>query len=296
MELDSSSAVLRQQTGRAASHVPETNRPTITIEAKRGLRSLGLGELSAHRELLYFLAWRDIKVRYKQTLLGVLWAVIQPLATMVVFSVFFGRLGNLPSDGLPYPLFSLAAVVPWQLFHYSLTFSSMSMVTEARLITKVYFPRLVIPLASVLAGLVDFAIAMCVLFVIMAFYGVTPTTNIVLLPLFVGLVVLAALSVGLWLSALNVRYRDVRHAVPFFAQMWLFASPVAYSSNSVPEAWQWLYGLNPMAGVIEGFRWALLGTAPPMATIYVSALCSGAALVGGLYYFRYTEKSFADII
>lgn len=296
MELDSSSAVLRQQTGRAASHVPETNRPTITIEAKRGLRSLGLGELSAHRELLYFLAWRDIKVRYKQTLLGVLWAVIQPLATMVVFSVFFGRLGNLPSDGLPYPIFSLTAVVPWQLFHYSLTFSSMSMVTEARLITKVYFPRLVIPLASVLAGLVDFAIAMCVLFVIMAFYGVTPTTNIVLLPLFVGLVVLAALSVGLWLSALNVRYRDVRHAVPFFAQMWLFASPVAYSSNSVPEAWQWLYGLNPMAGVIEGFRWALLGTAPPMATIYVSALCSGAALVGGLYYFRYTEKSFADII
>lgn len=267
----------------------------IIQPSRGGLAALRLEELWAYRELLYFLAWRDVKVRYKQTVLGAAWAILQPVLTMVVFSVFFGALGKIPSDGLPYPIFTFTALLPWQLFAYALTHSSQSLVGEARLITKVYFPRLIVPLASVMGGLVDFGVAFAVLLVLMASFGIAPGPQIVLLPLFVALAIGAALAVGLWLSALNVRYRDVRYTVPFLAQLWLFLSPVAYPSSLVPERWQGLYGLNPMAGVIEGFRWALLGSAPPVATIYVSAALTALLLAGGLYYFRSTERVFADL-
>lgn len=276
--------------------IAEDRRRKLIIQPKRGIAALEFGDLWAYRELLYFLAWRDIKVRYKQTVLGVTWAIIQPLFTMVVFSIFFGKLGKIPSDGLPYPIFTFVALLPWQLFAHSLTHSSQSLVAEARLITKVYFPRLIIPIASVLAGLVDFAITFGILLALMFYYGMTPTLKILFLPAFIIMAVVSALAVGLWLSALNVKYRDVRYTVPFLTQFWLFVSPVAYPSSMVPEQWQWLYGLNPMAGVIESFRWALLGSSPPIATIYVSIVLTGILFVGGLYYFRSTERFFADLV
>src|SRR5215468_3878592 len=267
--------------------------PTLLIEPGRGWAPLKLRDLWEYRDLLYFLTWRDIKVRYKQTALGAAWAVIQPLFTMLVFALFFGRLAKVPSDGIPYPLFSYTALLPWQFFAYALTESSNSVVANERLITKVYFPRLVVPLASILAGLVDFVMAFVLVIGMMVWYGVRPTWAILTLPVFVIFTVATALGVGLWLSALNVQYRDVRYTLTFIVQFWLLASPVAYSSTLVPVRWRPFYGLNPMAGVIEGFRWALLGKAqPPGAILWVSVVVVAVVLVGGLYYYRRMEKTF----
>jgi lipopolysaccharide transport system permease protein len=269
----------------------------VVLKPRSGWRPIDWRELWRYRELLAFLAVRDIKVRYKQTVLGAAWAVIQPLFTMVVFSIFFGKLGGIPADGFPYPLFTLCALLPWQLFAYALTQASNSVVAEQRLITKVYFPRLIIPFASVLAGLVDFAIAFGFLLLLMAYYGVAPGWGVLTVPLWVAFAVATALAVGLWLSALNVQYRDFRHTIPFLTQIWLFLTPVAYPSSLVPERWRPLYGLNPMAGVVEGFRWALLGHARwPGYLFLVSAATVAVLLVGGLYYFRRLERSFADVV
>lgn len=247
--------------------------------------------------MLYFLVWRDLKSRYKQTSLGVAWAVLQPFLTMVVFSVFFGRLAGVPSDGLPYPVFTFTALLPWQLFSHALTESGNSLVTNRDLLTKVYFPRLLIPLATVLAGLVDFVLAFLVLLGMMAFYGIVPTAAILFLPVLVLLACLTALAAGLWLAALNVQYRDVRYTLPFLVQFWLVATPIAYPASLVPDAWRPLYGLNPMVGVVEGFRWAMLGRAGPLdASVLVSVLVVFALLTGGLFYFRRMEKTFADVV
>jgi len=270
--------------------------PTILIRPSRGWVALNLRDLWLYRELLYFLTWRDIKVRYKQTVLGAAWAVLQPFFTMVVFSVFFGRLAQVPSDGIPYPIFAYCALVPWSYFAGALDRAGNSLVGSANLITKVYFPRLAIPISAVLAGLLDFAIAFVVLLGMMLYYGIVPTAAVLTLPLFLLLAVATALAVGLWLSALNVQYRDVRYTIPFLTQFWLFATPIAYSSSLVPERWRALYGLNPMAGVVEGFRWALLGKEPPGPLIAVSAIVVILLLVGGLYYFRRMERSFADVV
>jgi lipopolysaccharide transport system permease protein len=281
----------------SAPPVGRLEQPHTRIEASKGWISLGLGDLWQYRELVFFLTWRDIKVRYKQTVLGATWAVIQPLLTMLVFTLFFGRLAKVPSDGIPYPLFSYTALLPWQLFAYALTESSNSVVANERLITKVYFPRLVIPLASILAGLVDFVIAFTLVIGMMVWYGVRPTWAVLTLPFFVILTMVTALAVGLWLAALNVQYRDVRYTLTFIVQFWLIASPVAYSSTLVPAQWRPFYGLNPMAGVIEGFRWALLGKAQaPGAILWVSVLVVAVILVGGLYYYRRMEKTFADVV
>jgi len=257
-----------------------------------------LGELWDHRELLYFLVWRDVKVRYKQTFLGAVWAILQPVATMVVFSLFFGRLAGVPSDGVPYPVFSLAGLVPWTFFATGLVQSANSLVGSQNLLTKVYFPRLAIPIAAVLAGVVDFAIAFLVLLGLMLSYGIAPPAARVLwlAPLLL-LAFATALGVGLWLSALNVRYRDVRYILPFLVQLWLFATPIAYPSSLLSEPWRTLYGLNPMAGVVEGFRWALLGTdTAPGPILAASAAASLALLVSGALYFRRMEKTFADLV
>src|SRR2546421_2607530 len=276
--------------------LPESAPPLI-IRPARGWASLGLKEVWAYRELLYFLTWRDIKVRYKQTVLGAAWAIIQPFFIMVVFSLFFGKLAGVPSDGIPYPIFTYCALLPWQLFAHALGESSNSLVANERLITKVYFPRLVVPLSAVLGGLVDFVIAFVILLGMMAYYHIAPTIMLFALPLFVLLAIMTALAVGLWLSALNVQYRDVRYTITFITQFWLFATPVAYSSSLVPERWRALYGLNPMAGVVEGFRWALLGkTEGPGAMLYVSVGVVILLLIGGLYYFRRMEQTFADIV
>jgi len=245
--------------------------PIFLIRPASSWSSIGLKELWEYRELLYFLVWRDVKVRYKQTALGAAWAIIQPLMMMVVFSLFFGYLARVPSDGIPYPIFTFCALLPWQLFAHALTESSNSLVANERLITKVYFPRLVVPIAAVLGGMVDFAVAFAILLVMMLYYGIVPTWALVTLPPFILLAIMTALGVGLWLSALNVQYRDVRYTIGFLIQFWLFATPVAYSSSIVPERWRPLYGLNPMAGVVEGFRWALLGKPePPGALLAVS--------------------------
>src|SRR5579864_311443 len=271
--------------------------PHTRIEPRKGWISLGLKDLWQYRELLFFLTWRDIKVRYQQTALGAAWAVIQPLFTMLVFTLFFGRLAKVPSDGIPYPLFTYAALLPWQLFAYALSESSNSVVANERLITKVYFPRLFVPLASILAGLVDFVIAFTLVIGMMVWYGVRPTWAVLTLPFFVIFTMVTALGVGLWLSALNVQYRDVRYTLTFIVQFWLIASPVAYSSTLVPARWRALYGLNPMAGVIQGFRWALLGkTQAPGAMLWVSMVVVAVVLVGGLYYYRHMEKTFADVV
>jgi lipopolysaccharide transport system permease protein len=271
--------------------------PTLIIQPSHGWIPLRLGALWEYRELLYFLTWRDIKVRYKQTVLGAAWAIIQPVFTMVVFSVFFGHLARIPSDGIPYPIFAYCALLPWQLFAHALGQSGNSLVANQSLITRVYFPRLVIPISAVLAGLVDFAVAFVVLLGMMLYYGIVPTAAILTLPLLILLAVATALAVGLWLSALNVEYRDVRYTIPFLTQFWLFATPVAYPSSLVPERWRALYGLNPLAGVVEGFRWALLGKAEgpgPLLTVSVAVVV--VLLIGGLYYFRRMERTFADIV
>ncbi len=275
----------------------QSSAPVTIIQPPRGWVSLGLNELWEYRELLYFLVWRDIKVRYKQTVLGAAWAVLQPVMTMVVFSLFFGMLAKIPSDGVPYPLFAYAALVPWTFFAYAMSQSADSLVGSANLIKKVYFPRLIIPLASVMAGLVDFAIAFVVLIGMLLAYGIMPTIHVVWLPMLVLLALITALGVGLWLSALNVRYRDVRYTLPFLTQFWLFATPIAYPSSLLPEGWRALYGLNPMVGVVEGFRWALLGTdTAPGPVIIISSVTTLAIFLGGLVYFHRMEESFADVI
>ena len=250
-----------------------------------------------YRELLYFVAWRDVKVRYKQAALGASWAVIQPLLTMVIFTLFFGRLARVPSDGIPYPLFSFCALVPWTYFSTTLSQAGNSLVSNSSLITKVYFPRLVVPISAVLGGLIDFAIAFVILLLMMAYYGIAPTWAVVTLPAFILFAIATALGVGLWLSALNVKYRDVRYTITFLVQFWLFATPVAYASSIVPERWRPLYGLNPMSGVVEGFRWALLGKSPaPGVLLGVSITVVILILVGGLVYFRRMEAEFADVV
>jgi lipopolysaccharide transport system permease protein len=271
--------------------------PVVRIEASKGWAALRLRELLEYHELLYFLVWRDIKVRYKQTALGATWAILQPVLTMAVFSVFFGKLARVPSDGVPYPIFSLAALVPWTFFSYGLNQASNSLVGSAQLIRKVYFPRLVVPISSVLAGLVDFVLAFAVLVGMMLWFGVPPTSQCVWLVPLLLLAFATALGVGLWLSALNVRYRDVRHTLPFLTQFWMYATPIAYPSSLLPEPWRALFGLNPMAGVVEGFRWALLGTdTAPGPMILVSSMVAAALLVGGAFYFRRMERTFADVI
>jgi len=272
-----------------------TSVPVIRIEPSTGWVSLRLAELWEYRELVYFLVWRDIKVRYKQTVLGAAWAIIQPVFTMIVFAVFFGHLAKIPSDGVPYPIFAFAALVPWTFLANALTQGSNSLVGSANLIKKVYFPRLVVPLASVLSGIVDFALAFGVLLIMMVGYNVGFSLRLLWIPLFVLLTITTALGVSLWLSALNVEYRDVRYTVPFLTQFWLFATPVAYPSSLLSEPWRTVYGLNPMVGVVEGFRWALLniGSAPG-SMMAVSGLASVVLLAGGAYYFRRLERTFAD--
>ncbi len=268
----------------------------IHIEPSKSWFSLSFKELWLYRELLFFLTWRDIKIRYKQTVLGFAWAVLQPVMTMVVFSVFFGRLAKIPSEGIPYPIFSFAGLLPWQFFANAINVSTNSLVTNANLVTKVYFPRLFVPISSVISGLVDFGIAFLVLVAMMIFYHFTPTIGILLLPVFLLLAFITAMGVSLWMSALNVKYRDIRYLVPFLSQFWFYATPVTYPSNLLSEPWRTLYGLNPMVGVVEGFRWALLGTNPPQSMIFVSAVISITMLVTGLFYFNRTEKTFADVI
>jgi lipopolysaccharide transport system permease protein len=246
---------------------------------------------------MYFMSWRDIKVRYKQTALGAAWAIIQPLMTMVVFSIFFGKLAKMPSDGIPYPLFAYAALVPWTFFANSLTQASNSLLQNANMLKKIYFPRLVMPISSVISGTVDFAFAFIVLIAMMLLYGIVPTLNIVWLPFLMLLALATALGGGLWLSAINVQYRDVRYVIPFLIQVWLFATPIAYPSSLLTEPWRTIYGLNPMVGVVEGFRWALLGTdTAPGTAVVVSSFMAGILLVSGTFYFRRMEKTFADIV
>ncbi|HUW96760.1 MAG TPA: ABC transporter permease [Anaerolineae bacterium] len=283
-----------ENTAMADPAIEETS--TIVIRPSRGWVSLDLRDLWRYRELLYFLTWRDIKVRYKQTIFGAAWAILQPFFTMIVFSVFFGRLAKMPSDGIPYPIFAYCALLPWSYFAGALDRASNSLVGSSHLITKVYFPRLAIPISAVMAGLVDFGIAFVVLLGMMLYYGFAPTAAALTLPLFLVLAIAAALAVGLWLSALNVQYRDVRYTVPFLTQVWLFATPIAYPSSLVPEQWRTWYGLNPMAGVVEGFRWALLGKEPPGPMLAVSIIAVVLLLIGGLYYFRRMERSFADLV
>jgi lipopolysaccharide transport system permease protein len=267
----------------------------IRIEPPRGWFDLRLKELWDYRELLYFFVWRDVKIRYKQTVIGVLWVVLQPLLTMLVFTLFFGKLAKMPSEGLPYPVFYFAAVVPWMYFSTALLTATNVVVEHQRVITKVFFPRLMLPFSSVISGLVDFAIGFVVLVVFTIAYGIRPTYTALLLPLFLLLAVLTALGVGLWLSALNALYRDVRYLMPFIIQFWLLASPVAYPSSMVPERYRWLYGLNPMAGVIDGFRWALTGAGnPPGAVLITSSVVVCLTVVGGLAFFNRMEVSIAD--
>jgi lipopolysaccharide transport system permease protein len=285
------------QTGAPAPAAPAL--PLLHIRPSRGWRTLNLRELWSYRELLWFLALRDIQVRYKQTFFGAAWAILQPFLTMVVFSIFFGSLAWLDqkTGGVPYPLFAFCGLLPWQLFSYALTQSSQSVVNEQRLITKVYFPRLLIPMAPVVSALLDFAISFVVLLGMMLYFGATPTLAVFWLPAFVLVAVLAALAVGVWLSALNAIYRDVRYTIPFLTQIWLFATPIAYPSSLVPEEWQWLYGVNPMVGVVEGFRWTLLGAPPPsLAALGMSLGMVLFLLIGGLYFFRRMEKTFADVV
>jgi len=271
---------------------------TIYIKPSAGLTALNLRDIWIYRELVFFMIWRDIKVRYKQTLLGALWAVIQPVMTMLVFTFIFGSVAKVPTDGIPYPIFSYTALLPWGLFVTALNQASRSLTSNHNMITKVYFPRLVLPMGSVLAGLVDFAIAFVIMIGMMWYFDVTPTLSVLwTLPLFLLLAIITALGVALWLSAINVKYRDVNYALPFLTQFWLFITPVAYSANVISEKWQLVYSLNPMAGVVNGFRWALLGSGNgPDAALWVSVGISVLVLVSGLFYFRNMERTFADTI
>jgi lipopolysaccharide transport system permease protein len=287
----------------AASICGPAEPAVLIIEPARGIASLRLGELWQYRELLYFLVWRDLKVRYKQTVLGAAWAILQPLLTAIVFTIFFGRLAGIASDGLPYPLFSYAGLIVWTFFAQGLQQSAASIVGSSHLITKVYFPRLVIPLSAVLAGLLDLAVALPVLLVMMAYYRVWPGVAVLALPLMVALALATAIGIGLWLAALNVKYRDIRYVVPFLVQIWLFVTPVIYPASIVLPRLErlgvpgWILGLNPMAGVVEGFRWAMLRPPTgPIAIVFVSAVVAAALCVSGALYFRHVERSFADVV
>lgn len=275
---------------------PVDEIPITTIQPSNGWMQIDLRELLAYRELIYTFALRDIKVRYKQTALGAAWAIIQPLFAMVVFTVIFGGLAKIPSEGIPYPLFSYAALLPWTLFSEGITRSTSSMITNSNIMTKVYFPRLIMPISGILSPIVDFMVSFIILIGLILYYGRTPTINIIWLPIFLLLVLAASLGVGLWLSALNVQYRDFQYTIPFIIQIWLYSSPVVYASTLVPDKYRLIYGLNPMAGAIEGFRWALLGTEPPSSMIYVSALMVIIILVSGMHYFKRMEKTYADVV
>ncbi len=283
----------------AATAVEPLPEPPATriIRPTSGWAPLDLSQLWIHRELVFFMAWRDIQLRYRQTLLGVGWAVLQPLATTVIFAVFFGRLAKISSDGLPYPVFALTGLVPWQLFAYALLQSSNSLVDNQNILRKVYFPRIIVPLASMGAGVIDFAVSFVILLGFMAWYQIAPSPRVLLLPFLLFLALVTAFGIGLWLATLNVRYRDIRYTVPFLSQLWLFATPVAYPASIVPERYRIWLGLNPMAGVIEGFRWALLGSGTvSLSVIATSTAVSAALLVSGLYYFKRMERGFADVI
>jgi lipopolysaccharide transport system permease protein len=270
--------------------------PVLIIRPPRKFVPINLHELWEYRELLISFTLRDIKIRYKQTALGFLWALIQPAFMMVIFTIFFGGLAKIPSDGVPYPLFSYAALLPWTLFAEGLNRSTTSMVTNSPIMTKVYFPRLLMPLSGILSPLADFAVSISLLLILMVYYGFFPTLNVIFLLFFVLLALLTSLGVGLWLSALNVLYRDFQYTVPFIIQLWMFASPVVYPASLLPESIRFLYGLNPMAGVIEGFRWALLGTQMPSTMIFVSCIIVLGLLISGMFYFRKMEQYYADVV
>jgi lipopolysaccharide transport system permease protein len=277
--------------------IPIIDRSITIIHPSKGRVTLNFRELWEYRDLLYLFTWRDIKVRYKQTMVGASWAIIQPFIAMVVLTIFFGKLAKVPSEGIPYPIFAYSALVPWTYFVNVLTQSSNSVVNNRAVITRVYFPRLIIPMTTVVTGLLDFVIAFVILIGMMLFYGIVPTMALWTLPFFVLLAIATALGIGLWLAALNVKYRDVGFTLPFLTQIWLFATPIAYPSSLVPEPWRAIYGLNPMAGVVEGFRWALLGkTHPPTMLLAFSVIVVIALLIGGIYFFRYKEDTFADVV
>jgi lipopolysaccharide transport system permease protein len=279
------------------SLVSTVDSPLVRIEPSHGWVSLKLSEIWEYRELLYFLVWRDVKVRYKQTVIGAAWAIIQPFMTMMIFTVIFSHLAKVPSDGFPYPIFAYTALLPWTYFAAALSRAISSVIGDAHLVTKIYFPRLIMPLSGVLSPMVDFAFAFLVLLGMMVWFRVAPTWGVLTLPIFLLLALSTALAVGLWLSALNVRYRDVGHTIPFLVQIWMFASPIAYPVSMVPEKWRLLYSLNPMAGVIEGFRWALLGKeSPDFAVMAVSAAAVAVLLWGGLLFFKRMERTFADVV
>jgi lipopolysaccharide transport system permease protein len=284
---------------------PKSITPPIILRPTRGLGSINLKDLWAYRELIYFLIWRDIKVRYKQTLLGASWAVIQPVFQMVIYTLLFGNLAQLDAEGNPYPIFNFTALLPWGLFQKALNDAGRSLVTNRNMITKVYFPRLVIPVSSVVSGVVDFAIGFCVLIGMIIYFHNMPASGyqfalnipgLLMLPFFILFALLTALGFSLWLSAMNVIYRDIAHVLPFITQMWFFITPIVYSSTVIPEKWRFLYALNPMVGVVDGFRWALLGKSAPEATVWISVFVTVVVLVSGLYYFRRMERTFADTI
>ena len=276
---------------------PPMQKHRTVITPSIGWLSVDLREIWAYRELLWILAWRDVSVRYKQSIVGIGWAIIQPVMTMIIFTIIFGKFAKLPSDGIPYPVFAFCALLPWNYFARSLGDSSDSLVGSSQLITKVYFPRLILPISKVFAGIIDLIIAFIILLGMMVWYRIVPTAGILLLPVFIFVAMLAALGVGFWFTALNVLYRDVKFVVPFLIQFWMYASPVAYSTSLVPDKWKWIYGLNPMVGVIEGFRWALLGkTAPLISMFIIPNFIVFVMLITGLYFFKRMEKTFADII
>lgn len=268
----------------------------LVIEPFQRSLKTNLRELWIYRELFYFLSWRDIKVRYKQTAVGVAWVVLQPIFAMIIFSIFFGRLAQVPSDGVPYPVFTYTALIPWTLFSYGLLQAANSLIGNTHLITKVYFPRIIIPASSILSGLLDFGIAFGALIVLMLFYRLPLHQTILTLPIFILLAIITTLGVGIWFAAVNVKYRDVKYVVPFFLQFWLFMTPIAYSSSLLDEPWRTVYGLNPMAGVVEGFRWALLGTTPSLSMMAVSVITAVGLFISGLYYFQGVDHTFADVI
>ena len=275
----------------------QQNEEIIVIRPSKGWGSINLREIWLYRELVYFLTWRDLKVRYKQTALGAGWAVLQPVLSMVVFSIFFGGLLSVPSEGVPYPIFSYAALLPWGVFAKALNDTGRSLVSNRAMLTKIYFPRMVIPLASVFSSLADFLIAFIVMLGLMFYYQIAPTSNIWTLPLFLLLAVITALGVGLWLSAMNVLYRDIGYMIPYITQLWFYLTPIVYPASQVPEEWQFFYALNPMVGVVEGFRWALLGTADaPNPMIAVSATIAMLIFITGMFYFRRMERTFADMV
>ncbi len=297
MSQETSPAATRGRLSIMKNTVQEGSSIVTILKPSSGLRGLDLREIWSRRELLFFLAWREIKVRYKQTLLGASWAILQPLFTMIIFTLFFGRLAKMPSDGIPYPVFVFAALVPWMFFSNGLTQASNSLINNAQLVTKIYFPRMLVPMASVLGGIIDFVLAFCLLVGMALWYGAPIHATVVWVPLLLVLAFVASLAAGLWLSALNVEYRDIRHAIPFLVQMWMFATPIAYPSSLLKEPWRTVFAINPMVGVIEGFRWAILGdnTLPTMHLL----VSSGIALVGlitGAFFFRRVEKRFADLI